>query len=124
MKYFLIFLISFALFLPVYAAKTVKGTVPVLQPLQPPAAGVYPDVQNNFQSRGPDSQPAGQAASSGNSAQNSQPSSVGESQTPNSAGYLPSQTSKPRLWILLLVVLAGLLGFFWVWKGSKKDEPR
>lgn len=67
MKYFAIFFISFFLVLPAYAAKTVKGTVPQLQPLQPPAAGINPNLNGNVQYRDPgrplDSQPqdAGQA---------------------------------------------------------------
>lgn len=54
MKYLLIFLISLALFSPAYAAISVKGTVPELQPLQPPPSNLQPNFSHNIMSSSSD----------------------------------------------------------------------
>ena len=104
MKYFLIFLISFVVITSAYAAKTVTGSVPVVQPLQPPAAGVAPDFNHDIESTAPVY--PGQASSS-----NPQGSGQGQNtpvaQSSSATGQATSQPSKPNFLILLLLVVIG-----------------
>jgi hypothetical protein len=54
MKYLAIFLLSFLVATPAYAAKEVKGEVPEVRPLQPPPVGVNPNINHSVQFSDPD----------------------------------------------------------------------
>lgn len=116
MKYLIIFLISFTLAFPAYAAKLVPGTVPVVHPLQPAAVGISANVKNNVQASSPQN---GQVSGSSVAGQNS-PTAVqppAQQQTlPASA--VPYKTSSPWLWWLLIIV--GLALLVWWLKGQRK----
>lgn len=115
MKYILIFLISFLIFSPAYAAKTVQGSIPKVEPLHPLPSGVAPDFSHSIESSSSDLnageenfQPAGQAAQQ-NQTQNN-------SSSPDSA----SQSRKPNFLILLIIIVIGGMALGWVWLRTKK----
>lgn len=111
MKYLFIIALSFSLVSPALAAKTVKGSVPKLAPLQPIPGGVLPNYSKNIQYQ--DSSHAGNPVpvNSGQNSQNNQslnPSSAA-SQNPASFNYIR--------WLAALLAVA-VIGFL-VYKRSK-----
>jgi hypothetical protein len=112
MKYFLAILISFAFVNPALAAKTVKGSVPVVKPLQPAPAGVSPAFNRSIQYQDPNYQP-----NSGQSPQNSRPgqSSSAEGSLATVAKTNGGHNYIWRLAVLLVLIAAG----FFVYKRSK-----
>jgi hypothetical protein len=110
MKYFLIFLISLTFAAPVYAAKTVNGSVPVVQPLQAVPVGVGPNFGKNIESSGENPGGSGSpTVAASNSEQNQNPENSG----------IPSQSRGPNIFILLVIVFIGAAALGWVWLRRK-----
>ncbi|MDR3642550.1 MAG: hypothetical protein P4L74_02890 [Candidatus Doudnabacteria bacterium] len=108
MKYIVTIVIFLAVASPAFAAKTVRGTVPTLPPLQPPVAGVSPNFSHNIQSSGrvlPD-----QSGSANNPAQVQTANGSGLPQVSGSAAPSPRQGifgSWAIFWIVILLILGG-----------------
>jgi hypothetical protein len=109
MKYLFIFLISFTLFSPAYAAKTVSGTVPKLAPLQPVPFGVSPNFSKNIESSAPN--PSANEPDSSAGAQNASQSS-GKNSTSQGSG---SAAAGPNFLVLLALIILGAAALTWVW---------
>ena len=109
MKYFYIFFISFFLAMPAYAAKQVKGDVPNVQPLQPPAVGVRPNYSKNIQYSDP-SRPAPVVPDQKKPEQNVAPIQQ----------ELSAQIHKSYPWALIVTLLLGLGALYLVWKNTRK----
>ena len=132
MKYLAILLLSFSFFSPVLAAntaktaktavpKTVQGTMPQLQPLQPAPAGVSAALNKNIQYQSPGYVPP--VGGPGSAANPKNPAAQG-SQIPgnSSAGTAPhSAGGRGNLiwWLTALLVLL-VLGL-WVYKRNKAE---
>jgi hypothetical protein len=125
MKYLAIIFLSVAFVHPALAAKSVNGTLPKVEPLQPPPVGVYPNLENNIQFHDPsfdyksNSQSGGQNALTGQNQnpaqQNAAQSAVQKSPAQSSAGgYV-------FLWVIAILILAGLGWLALIMKKSKKD---
>jgi hypothetical protein len=113
MKYLLIILISFAFVNPALAAKTVKGSVPVVKPLQPAPAGVSPAFNRSIQYQDPNYQP-----NSGQSPQNSRP---GQSSSAEGSLATVAKTNGGNhnyIWWPVVLLGALILGF-WFYKRNK-----
>lgn len=95
----------------VFAAKSVQGTVPKQEPLQPPPAYVYPNLSGNIQERSGSAN--SQFVTSSNSSDYKQDMKPGADQAEPAAVSSVVKTntrSALRLWPIYLVLLAG---FFW-----------
>ena len=117
MKYFAIIFLSFVLIHPAYAAKQVSGSVPVVQPLQPPAAGISSNVSHNIQEQSPlNNEALGQApqAMPTSSEQNPQAQNQTQSVPPAVAPY---KKSSPWIWWLVILAVFGLFAFWLKRKG-------
>lgn len=106
MKYICIILLSFFLALPAYAAKTVKGTVPVVDPLQPPAAGINFNASNNIQAQDPDHPLSPQTT------QDAQTTAPDNAATSASSAALKTRP-KSYAFVWLVLILAALAGGYW-----------
>ena len=119
MKYLLIFLISFAFIHPVYAAKQVQGSVPVVQPLQPPAIGVSANLNHNIQEQNVTQSGEANAPSS------AQPTFVDQQNPLNQVGASGSTTAvykKSSSWVWWPFIILGLIlvGF---WVKRRLEQP-
>lgn len=106
MKYLLIFLFSFAIFNPTVAARQVTGTVPQVQPLQPPPLGVYANPSGNIQFN--DSSHQGQFDAEGNVV--GEPGNQAQSLNPQDQqsfgqGQMLANSNHPWFWSLGLIIL-------------------
>jgi hypothetical protein len=113
MKYLLAILISFAVINPVLAAKTVKGSVPVVQPLQPPPAGVSPAFNRSVQYQDPNFVPI-------NGRQNPQNNQPGQTSVPTRTSSVAMQKGGYYIWWLIVLLIVFVLGF-WIYKRSKSE---
>ena len=112
MKYLLIFLLSFSLVSPVFAAAAVKGSVPKVQPLQPTPAGTAPNLSNNIELRDATRGEFNASGSpAGTQAQNPQ-AAQGVVANPRVAPLLVQASGHPWGWSLVILILL-LLGWFW-----------
>ncbi len=125
-KYFFIIFVSvLAIAAPAYAARQIQGTVPKVQPLQPPAVNIAPNLQNNVQYSDPSH--AGQFDAAGNVVTQPQsqpgPASPGENPVAAPASAPASPKSWPGgYWLILLVVLMAIVAFIWRLAKSKQNR--
>jgi len=110
MKYLFIFLLSFAIISPVYAARKVPGSVPDVQPLQPIPAGVSPNIDKNIQFHDPSHE--GQFDSSGNVVTGQGPDQAKPLNPQNEPAVQPGQAAaaKGRGWIWPIVIILLIVG--------------
>jgi hypothetical protein len=118
MKYLAILILSFVFFSPVLAAKTVQGTVPKVSPLQPAPAGVFPNLKNNAEFH--------DASHSFSTSTNGEGTVVNQAPTLTASGAPIQAAAKSSggksgyvIWVLLILVLAGVL---WLWFKNRKPE--
>jgi hypothetical protein len=114
----IIIIFGFLLMMPgtVFAAKTVKGTVPHLPPLQPPPPGFKVDSTQFFNGTSAAEQDSGTdtAGNTGNTAE--QPAVTGESEIQNSQGNIATtEKASNHTWILIVILgfIAVVLGYAW-----------
>jgi|GEM_PF-3126625 len=104
-KYILIFLLLVVPVRELHAARQVQGTVPDVQPLQPPAINTYPNLQNNIQAGQPvpvDQEPQ----------QEDSPTELTQQQ-PSSPEVQKPKVSNFRLIVWLLVIIVAVVGGWW-----------
>ena len=104
MKYLLIILLSFALACPALAAGAVKGSMPEVHPLQPPAPNVHPNYGTNIQASGPEITPGVQSQD--------QEQTATEQESLASPTHLAAGQKTNSIWVFILIV-AGGAAFLW-----------
>jgi hypothetical protein len=121
MKYFLIFLLSFAFINPVLAANVVKGTVPKLLPLQPAPAGISPAYNKNIQYQDPNYVPSvGDSNASQGSRENQPPGQSSASGQASLDAVLQSASPYRYVWVLAALLAAAVLSFLFYKRNRTK----
>jgi hypothetical protein len=127
MKYLLIIAVSFFIVNPSFAAKSVKGTVPDLPPLQPAPSGISPNYSGNINYIGKPEEK--ESASTTEQQHNNLEPSVSTPQRHSRIFWLFGPESKDEtvggavknfsFLIFLLVVLGG--GAYYFWREKKRQ---
>jgi len=119
MKYFLILFVSFAFINPALAAKPVKGTMPHVQPLQPPPPGISPNYSKNIQYQDPNYIPAAGNSNAGTSTEyNQRPGAKVVPGQSSAAASAQNSGANHYVWWLAALLVALVLVFL-VYKRSK-----
>ena len=101
MKYILIIFLSFMFAVPALAARQVSGTVPQVEPLQPPSQFAHPNISNNVQYQSVPGESSADGAASSSVANTVTASNDVALITTDSA---PHNSTAPLIYFLLAVI--------------------